>query len=1103
MNGKYEFIFMDDSYNENTLDEWEISKAIISDNVKQLTLLIPKENFDEQKLRSLKTFEPNLNLLATAAKHCKIDVCKYLLEFYRHVFDPNELVNDGTPVHWLVKSNIICENETNKEAKSSKYELFTDTFNCLISHNIDVNIKDSKGFTALHYAAMQDNYGASLLLLNNSRIQKEAIENQGMTALHIAARYGSESVALLLINSIKRENLSTVDNNKMLALHHACKNKKEQSLIVEKLLEKYQQFLSHDFLIDILDKKDKFENTILNLAIKENHLKIVEMLLKLNKTFKQIRDHDKNYPIHIAAKFGNIKMLELLEKYDFISFEPNNNWDNVFHLASNSNKSEFILELFRKYENNSIYEEKLKFALNAFNRDNFTPLQCAISKGSIDCLEILIKKQDENEIRCQMIEMFRISIENNQKKVLIYLLDFARKKYQTQNTTIFRDSSNNTILHYACIYQNFLIFKYLIDCIYDSKIPSELIEWRNQFGESVFSIACKNGCFEIVEYLLLIRKQKLFIDYDPLNDRDDEYSTPLHSAAKTNHMRILEILVENDADVNVQDKFDKIPLHYSCEIGSFEISKILINHKSKINTCDINNMTPLDYSCLTGHNEIVLFLLANNAHVHDINEDHYNCLDIAIDHDHKAVVETLLNDKNFSKFIYFQNEKFSKIKKLIKKMPLSMKILLDNCYNLKTKTYNFEIIDNPMYEATDNHPLWIMSQYQYKYLLTHNTIKKLLELKMKKWPILLYWFNLITYFIYLISMTFYHVNLSFFQATNKTSKLRLYYLWPFNFKFELSETMSASKKVYQIYNYGRLTKMIRSIDNWLEILAFLFNILSFLPIDNCQSAFGSLAVLLGWISFSFFFQMIGLCKIGSYSVALRKTIQNSFKFLPFFLMIYIGFLSAFKIRENFGIMYYNNTVGHIIRTITMMVGELQSNHMGIEKDGIDGFNYFTNNLIYICFLFIMCIIVLDLFIGIEVGEIKTVIDEAETQNIGINLIHVLKTQEILYKLFRLIYPNKTPTFMNIKEYYSPNSDCFISLGKRPDLLNRIENYLVSMSHELDRHINEEKKQMRELKEQIEIMMQQLDLLKKKIIQKETNSSNNVLNRSLSFKGQKS
>ena len=81
------------------------------------------------------------------------------------------MVNDGTPMHWLVKSNVIPQKET--ETKSQKFEIFYFTFNCLVDHYIDINRKDSKGFTALHYAAMQDNYGASLLLHNHNYIQRE------------------------------------------------------------------------------------------------------------------------------------------------------------------------------------------------------------------------------------------------------------------------------------------------------------------------------------------------------------------------------------------------------------------------------------------------------------------------------------------------------------------------------------------------------------------------------------------------------------------------------------------------------------------------------------------------------------------------------------------------------------------------------------------------------------------------------------------------------------------------------------------------------------------------------------------------------------------
>jgi ankyrin repeat protein len=139
------------------------------------------------------------------------------------------------------------------------------------------------------------------------------------------------------------------------------------------------------------------------------------------------------------------------------------------------------------------------------------------------------------------------------------------------NPRIIKDSYNNSILHYTCINKNFVLFKVLIDYILDGNMLTELIDSKNQNDESIFSIACKNGCLEIVEYLLKLRKLKKVFNYDPLNCRDDEYSTPLHSAAKTNHLRILELLIENGANVNAKGEYKYTALLYASEKGHSEI----------------------------------------------------------------------------------------------------------------------------------------------------------------------------------------------------------------------------------------------------------------------------------------------------------------------------------------------------------------------------------------------------------------------------------------------------------------------------------------------------------------------------------------------------
>ena len=46
-----------------------------------------------------------------------------------------------------------------------------ETLECLIRNGSNINLKDSKGFTPLHYASLQDNFGAAQLLLAQKNIK--------------------------------------------------------------------------------------------------------------------------------------------------------------------------------------------------------------------------------------------------------------------------------------------------------------------------------------------------------------------------------------------------------------------------------------------------------------------------------------------------------------------------------------------------------------------------------------------------------------------------------------------------------------------------------------------------------------------------------------------------------------------------------------------------------------------------------------------------------------------------------------------------------------------------------------------------------------------
>ena len=67
----------------------------------------------------------------------------------------------------------------------------------------------------------------------------------------------------------------------------------------------------------------------------------------------------------------------------------------------------------------------------------------------------------------------------------------------------------------------------------------------------------------------------------------------------------------------------------------------------------------------------------------------------------------------------------------------------------------------------------------------------------------------------------------------------------------------------------------------------------------------------------------------------------------------------------------------------MMMGDFQTSEMGVE-------NSYVNYFLYVAFIGVMSIIVLNLFVGIAVGEIKQTLDEADIQQISMRIVFVLK-----------------------------------------------------------------------------------------------------------------
>ena len=242
-------------------------------------------------------------------------------------------------------------------------------------------------------------------------------------------------------------------------------------------------------------------------------------------------------------------------------------------------------------------------------------------------------------------------------------------------------------------------------------------------------------------------------------------------------------------------------------------------------------------------------------------------------------------------------------------------------------------------------------------------------------------------------------------------------------------TFQLVKELTQMFFLDGLSYFL-SLQNLIELFTYVTALLSlFSKSYYYQSAYGSIAVLFAYIVFPLFIQKLKM--FGVYVVAFLRTLKNSAKFFPIFFFMFTGFILSFRIRSNFEVSYFNSTSYSIIRTLTMVVGELSTDRMGLHNDSL------PNYIIYFLFIGLMCTILINLFVGIAVGEIKTVLDEADIQQTSMRIMFVLKVQSALYP-FRKTFLKKFLR-MNFEKYSLEDSNKFLQLKNK--LWNNAKNLL--------------------------------------------------------------
>ena len=124
---------------------------------------------------------------------------------------------------------------------------------------------------------------------------------------------------------------------------------------------------------------------------------------------------------------------------------------------------------------------------------------------------------------------------------------------------------------------------------------------------------------EAVDYLRArdLRKFESLINenLDVLNHQCEEFhrSCLLRACAELGVPQAAKILLDKQADVNIQSVEGDTPLYMACVKGNKDIVKMLLGKQADLNIQTIGGVTPLCIACHQGHEEISELLRQHGA----------------------------------------------------------------------------------------------------------------------------------------------------------------------------------------------------------------------------------------------------------------------------------------------------------------------------------------------------------------------------------------------------------------------------------------------------------------------------------------------------------
>ena len=323
-----------------------------------------------------------------------------------------------------------------------------------------------------------------------------------------------------------------------------------------------------------VDVNYSFQNkkTALHAAARQNHVKVVELLVKAYGNV-DAADISGVTPLHVAAYHGYVKVVELLLNAGANPNAQNSKDETPLHEAAKKDHSSVI---------HLLLDAKADIELR--DKKGHTVLHYAAESGDLSIVTLLLTEGADVNCRGGHEQTpLHVAADGGHYRVL-------RKLLEAEADVGIQDKDGCTALHSAAQGGHSPIVDTLT-------VRPEIINVTDNSGSTALNLAAKNGHSQIVKTLLDVKAD--------VNVRNREGYTALHHAAINGYAKTVEILLEGQADAALKDGAGFTALHSAAEAGHAEVVKMFIKANVDLSGTNSQGQTALQIARDKGNVEVV------------------------------------------------------------------------------------------------------------------------------------------------------------------------------------------------------------------------------------------------------------------------------------------------------------------------------------------------------------------------------------------------------------------------------------------------------------------------------------------------------------------